>query len=169
MAVALVPCEGLFATDPTAVPEPLSTTYPHPSSEAVSRVMRGNRRADTRLELRVRSGLHRRGLRFRKQFLIVAGDVRVRADVAFPRQRVAVFLEGCFWHSCPDHGTSPKSNSRYWFVKLQRNVERDQRVTTALGEAGWTVLRIWEHVPVDEAVERIRSAVEQASAVTDAN
>ena len=137
---------------------------PVPSSEAVSRVMRGNRRSDTKLELRVRSELHRRGLRFRKQLLITAGDVRVRADVAFPRQRLAVFLDGCFWHRCPEHGSSPRSNSDYWSTKLDRNVERDRRVLVALDAAGWSVLRIWEHVPTSFAADQVQTALAECKA-----
>jgi len=141
---------------------------PVPSSEAVSRVMRGNRRSDTRLEVRVRSELHQRGLRFRKQLLITADDVRVRADVAFPRQRIAVFLDGCFWHRCPEHGNSPRSNSGYWSTKLDRNVERDRRVIAALDVAGWTVLRIWEHVPASAAADQVQTALAECKAATDA-
>jgi DNA mismatch endonuclease (patch repair protein) len=142
--------------------------YPVPSSEAVSRVMRGNRRSDTRLEVRVRSQLHRRGLRFRNQLLITAGDVRVRADVAFPRQRLAVFLDGCFWHRCPEHGNSPRSNSDYWSTKLDRNVERDRRVLVALDAAGWSVLRIWEHVPTSFAADQVQTALAECKAAADA-
>lgn len=142
--------------------------YPVPSSEAVSRVMRGNRRSDTRLEVRVRSQLHRRGLRFRKQLLITAGDVRVRADVAFPRQRLAVFLDGCFWHRCPEHGNSPRSNSDYWSTKLDRNVERDRRVLVAFDAAGWSVLRIWEHVPTSFAADQVQTALAECKAAADA-
>lgn len=142
--------------------------YPMPSSEAVTRVMRGNRRSDTRLEVRVRSELHRRGLRFRKQHLIKTGDVRVRADVAFPRQRLAVFLDGCFWHRCPEHGNSPRANSDYWSTKLDRNVERDQRVLVALDAAGWSVLRIWEHVPASLAADQVQTTLAERKAATDA-
>lgn len=142
--------------------------YPVPSSEAVSRVMRGNRRSDTRLEVRVRSQLHRRGLRFRKQLLITAGEVRVRVDVAFPRQRLAVFLDGCFWHRCPEHGNSPKSNSDYWSTKLDRSVERDQRVLVALDAAGWRVLRIWEHVPTSFAADQVQTTLAECKAAADA-
>lgn len=133
--------------------------YPAPSSEAITRVMRGNRKADTRPEIRLRSELHRRGLRFRKQHLIVAGTIKVRADLAFPRQRVAVFMDGCFWHCCPDHGSTPSSNAAYWSVKLARNVERDRQVFDALAKERWQVLRVWEHVPVDEAADEVQNAL----------
>ena len=142
--------------------------YPLPSSDAVTRVMRGNRRSDTELEVRVRSELHRRGLRFRKQLLIAAGDVQVRADVVFPRQRLAVFLDGCFWHRCPEHGNSPRANSDYWSAKLDRNMERDQRVLDALVAGGWHVLRIWEHVPANFAADQVQTALAGCKAAADA-
>lgn len=141
--------------------------YPVPSSEAVSRVMRSNRRSDTKLEVCVRSELHRRGLRFRKQLLITAGDVRVRADVAFPRQGLAVFLDGCFWHRCPKHGNSPRANSNYWSTKLDHNVERDRKVIAALDATGWTVLRIWEHVPANVAADQVQTTLAECKAAAN--
>ncbi len=107
--------------------------------------MRANRKVGTQPEIRLRSALHRKGLRFRKDFVIEADGLRVRPDVTFPRRRVAVFLDGCFWHSCPAHGSVPGSNAGYWTPKLRRNVERDTRVDAALMSAGWNVIRIWEH------------------------
>lgn len=138
--------------------------YPAPSSEAVTRVMRGNRKADTKLEVRVRSELHRRGLRFRKQHLIVAGPLKVHADVAFPRQRLAVFLDGCFWHCCSRHGNAPNINASYWSIKLARNLDRDRQVGAALKEDGWQVVRIWEHVPVEEAADMVEAALAKRGA-----
>lgn len=135
--------------------------YPHPSSAAVSAVMRGNKRRDTRPELRIRSLLHRAGHRFRKDHPIVAGGVRVRPDIVFRGRRVAVFVDGCFWHRCAEHGTEPRANAGYWRSKLDRNVERDRRVTTALEADGWTVLRIWEHVTPEDAVKRISRRLAQ--------
>jgi DNA mismatch endonuclease (patch repair protein) len=130
--------------------------------------MRGNRRSDTKLEVRVRSELHRRGLRFRKQLLITAGDVRVRADVAFPRQRLAVFLDGCFWHRCPEHGNSPRANSGYWSTKLDHNMERDRKVLAALETTGWSVLRIWEHVPANVAADQVQTKLDECKAAANA-
>ena len=129
--------------------------YPVASSDAVAERMRRNRSADTRLELSVRSALHRSGLRFRKGLQIAAGDVRVRPDIVFTRARLAVFLDGCFWHGCPQHGTRPRHNSTYWSTKLGRNEARDRRVNRALTDAGWTVLRFWEHEPVARVVEEV--------------
>jgi len=136
------------------------TGYPHPTSAAVTAVMKGNRKVDTRPEVALRSALHRLGLRFRKQYLVhLPADRPVRIDVAFTRAKVAVFLDGCFWHGCPKHGRVPTTNSHYWPAKLERNRARDARVTSALQRDGWDVIRIWEHVPVADAVDRVMSAV----------
>src|SRR5207244_7961450 len=105
---------------------------PPPSSANARATMRANRPADTQPERLLRSELHRRGLRFRKNMLLKVGGVRARPDVLFTRMRVAVFVDGCFWHDCPDHGTSPKANSEYWAAKLAVNKERDRRTTAAL-------------------------------------
>jgi DNA mismatch endonuclease, patch repair protein len=123
--------------------------------------MRGNRRAGTAPELRVRSLLHARGYRFRKDHPIEVPGARVRPDIVFTRQQLAVFIDGCFWHRCPEHGTSPRANTQYWAAKLDRNVARDQRVDRALQEHGWTVLRLWEHLAPNEAVMHIVSALKQ--------
>jgi DNA mismatch endonuclease, patch repair protein len=124
--------------------------------------MKGNRRADTKPELALRSALHARGLRFRKDLLVRASNgTRVKADIVFTRRRLAVFVDGCFWHGCPEHGHTPKANSHYWAPKLKRNRDRDARVTAALDADGWKVLRIWEHEPLADAVELITEAVEQ--------
>lgn len=118
--------------------------------------MQANRRADTRPELELRSALHARGLRFRKDHPLSApGRRSIRVDVVFTRARMAVFVDGCFWHSCPEHGLIPKANSDYWIPKLRRNRERDQQIDAALEAEGWTVVRVWEHEPVDEAAARI--------------
>ena len=114
--------------------------------------MRANRQSDTKPELSLRSGLHRRGYRFRKHLRIRTGSKSVSVDIAFPKERLAVFVDGCFWHQCPEHGSVPSSNEAYWFPKLARNVARDERVTKTLEASGWAVLRIWEHEPADEAV-----------------
>jgi len=119
--------------------------YPVPTSEAATRIGLANRRRDTKCEVRLRSELHSRGLRFRKDLLIRAGTVRVHPDIVFTRASIAVFVDGCFWHSCPEHGRVPKSNIDYWHPKLKANAERDVRVTDALNAAGWQVQRVWEH------------------------
>lgn len=106
--------------------------------------MLGNRRRDTAPELAVRRALHAAGLRYRVDFPL-AFDRRRRADVVFTRQKVAVFIDGCFWHGCPDHSTTPKRNTDYWGPKLARNAARDLDTTARLTDEGWTVLRFWEH------------------------
>jgi DNA mismatch endonuclease (patch repair protein) len=107
--------------------------------------MRGNRRADTKPELSLRSALHRRGLRFRVHLPVIVGGLRVVPDVFFPKARMAVFVDGCLWHRCPEHGTTPRSNAEYWSAKLARNVDRDRRVDEGLRMGGFTVIRVWEH------------------------
>jgi DNA mismatch endonuclease (patch repair protein) len=124
--------------------------------------MRGNRRIDTKPELRVRSLLHKRGLRFRKDLAIRLPGLRVCPDIVFTRRKVAIFIDGCFWHRCPQHGNRPRANTEYWSRKLAHNVDRDKRVTVALRAEGWTVIRIWEHVPPEEAAALIEAGVRSA-------
>lgn len=114
--------------------------------------MRANRRTDTKPERALRSALHAHGYRFRKDLRLDVGERRVRPDIVFTRRKVAIFVDGCFWHCCPEHGSQPSNNEWYWTPKLQRNVERDRQADAALAEAGWTVLRVWEHVPLATAV-----------------
>ena len=121
--------------------------------------MRANRRSDTAPELTLRSELQRRGLRFRKNLLLKLPNGRVRPDVVFTRAKVAVFVDGCFWHVCPEHGQIPRANRGYWEPKLARNVERDRRNNAMLEEEGWKVLRFFEHVPVEQAAETVEGAV----------
>ena len=129
--------------------------------------MRANRRTDTKPELALRRELHRRGYRYRKDYrLDLIDGRRVRPDVVFTARKVAVFVDGCFWHACPDHGTKPKNNEWYWSPKLQRNTERDQLNNDALTTAGWTVIRLWEHIPLDEAVAVVAAALGNATRVT---
>lgn len=139
--------------------KPGDRDYPSPTSRHVSTVMRANRKRDTRPEVQIRSLLHRMGYRFRNQRLIEAHGLKVRPDIVFPGPRLVVFVDGCFWHCCPEHGNVPRANTHYWRPKLRRNVERDRQVTAALQEAGWRVLRIWEHVPPAEAAAAIAEAL----------
>jgi DNA mismatch endonuclease (patch repair protein) len=117
--------------------------------------MEANRRRDTGPEVRLRSLLHRAGHRFRCDYPVPLGRRTVRVDVAFPRRRLAVFIDGCFWHSCPEHGQIPIANREYWAPKLARNSERDGELDRALRAAGWTVLRFWEHTPPAEAAQAV--------------
>jgi DNA mismatch endonuclease (patch repair protein) len=134
--------------------------YPHPLNEGRAANMRANRRTDTKPELALRHALHARGLRYRKDYrLDLADGRRVRPDIVFTRRKVAVFVDGCFWHACPEHGSKHKNNEWYWSPKLLKNVQRDQLNNTALTLAGWTVIRVWEHVPLDDAVNTVLSAI----------
>jgi DNA mismatch endonuclease (patch repair protein) len=136
-----------------------SLPYPYPSSEQVSARMRRNPRRDTAPEVALRSELHRRGLRFRKDVPLRAPGRVVRPDVAFPPARLAVFVDGCFWHCCPVHGNQPRANTEYWRPKLDRNVARDRAVDEALAVTGWQVLRAWEHEPTVEVADRVEAAL----------
>jgi DNA mismatch endonuclease (patch repair protein) len=134
--------------------------YPIPTSAAVSAVMRANRKRDTGPELALRSALHRRGMRFRACLPVVAAGVRVVPDIVFPRRRIALFLDGCWWHRCPAHANAPKANTDYWGPKLARNVERDRLVDAALSREGWLVIRVWEHEDAAAAADRVAAAVD---------
>ena len=140
---------------------------PFPTSAKATTVMRGNRRVDTRPEMHLRSALHSRGIRFRKDLPIRLSKMVVRPDIVFTRRRVVVFVDGCFWHACPTHYVASKSNRHYWLPKIERNRERDVRQTAALAAAGWEVLRIWEHVPIDEAVNLVVAALASRAATPD--
>lgn len=136
--------------------------YPSPTSSEVSVRMRRNRRRDSRAELALRRELHRRGLRFRVDLPIRIPARVVRPDVVFTRARLAVFVDGCFWHCCPEHGNSPKMNTDYWRPKLERNVARDQAVNRELVVEGWQVLRGWEHEQPAAIADRVEQAYAHA-------
>lgn len=121
--------------------------------------MQANRRRDTGPELRLRKMLHAAGYRYRCDYRIDMGERRVRPDIVFTRARVAVFVDGCFWHSCPDHGGTPRRNLDYWIPKLTRNRQRDLDNTAALEAAGWRVVRIWEHTSMTDALAAVQAAV----------
>jgi len=121
--------------------------------------MLANRATDTTPERAVRSALHRLGFRFRKNLTVRAGAIRTRPDVVFSARRVAVYVDGCFWHSCPLHATSPKANSAYWGPKLAANVLRDRRADAALAAHGWQVMRFWEHDDSQDVARRIAEAL----------
>lgn len=111
---------------------------------------------DTAAELRLRRELFRRGLRYRVDYRVTG---RRRVDVAFTRWKVAVFVDGCFWHRCPIHGTLPKANGNWWRSKLNANERRDRLTDAELVSLGWLVIRVWEHENPPEAADRIESAV----------
>lgn len=124
------------------------------SSVSVRAVMAANKGKDTKPEKLLRSALHRKGLRYRVGVRPVS-DLRRTADVVFPKARIAVFVDGCFWHGCPEHHRPAKQRDRFWREKIQGNRDRDAATNLALREAGWTVVRFWEHDDVEEAAERI--------------
>src|SRR5215472_438174 len=127
--------------------------------------MRAIRRANTKPELALRSALHRQGYRFRKDYrLDLDAGARVRPDIAFTARRVAVFVDGCFWHVCPEHGRNPEVNEWYWAPKLRRTMERDRAADAALAAAGWRVVRIWEHVSLDDAIAAVTAALHDVDA-----
>ncbi len=124
-------------------PRPLSKES-WASSEAARRTMQGNRRRDTAPELAVRRLLHAAGCRYRVDAQPLPG-LRRRADIVFTRQKLAVFLDGCYWHGCPMHGATPRTNSDYWSAKLAANRARDADTVERLAEQGWHAARYWEH------------------------
>ena len=114
-------------------------------------------RRDTKPELALRRAAWRLGLRYRVDIAPIPG--RRRADLVFSRAKVAVYVDGCFWHSCPTHATIPKANREWWVAKLEANTRRDRDTDARLAEAGWAVVRVWEHEPVDKAARRVESVV----------
>lgn len=120
-------------------------------------------RRDTKPELELRRALHARGLRFRVDRAVLP-DRRRRVDIVFGPTRVAVLVDGCFWHGCPEHGTSPASNAAYWREKIDTNRRRDRNTDDRLSAAGWAVVRVWEHedpVAAADRIERVVSARRQ--------
>ncbi len=134
------------------VPEPV------PSSAAVSARMSRQGSRDTAPEVAVRRLLHASGLRYRVN-VPVPGMARRTIDIVFPRTKVAIFLDGCFWHGCPQHATQPKSNAEWWRTKLDKNMSRDAETTEHLRDEGWTVLRFWEHEAPEDVADVVRGAV----------
>lgn len=145
--------DGNLAREPRAAS---GSDRPPPASEAVRQRMKAQQRRDTAPELALRSELHRRGLRYRVDRVVIG---RRRADLVFASSRVAVFVDGCFWHSCPQHGTTPKNNGVWWTRKLEVNVERDRSTDAMLRAAGWEVIRVWEHEDPLLAADRVESSV----------
>jgi len=122
-----------------------------PPTDATRRRMAATKQRNNSGELAVRSELHRRGFRFFVHRRLVPG-VRRSTDIVFPRAKLAVYVDGCFWHGCALHGSWPRANAKWWRAKIEANRERDEDTNLWLSAAGWTVLRIWEHEPVDQAV-----------------
>ncbi|MEU6927035.1 very short patch repair endonuclease [Streptomyces sp. NPDC046631] len=128
------------------------------SSASTRSVMRGNRGKDTKPELRIRSLLHAQGLRYRVDVRPLP-ELSRRADVVFPKDQIAVFVDGCFWHGCPEHHRPSTKNPQFWKDKLDGNRARDEDTNQSLRMAGWTVIRVWEHEDPTEAAARIAREV----------
>jgi DNA mismatch endonuclease (patch repair protein) len=116
--------------------------------------MQAQKTRDTGIELEVRRGLHALGYRYRVNCRPLP-DHKFRGDIVWTRRRLVVFLDGCFWHGCPTHGTTPKSNTAWWRDKIHKNQERDRRVDETLGQQGWTVLRFWEHDNTEDIIQAV--------------
>lgn len=129
------------------------------SSPSVRVNMQANRRRDTTPELNLRRALHRLGLRYRVDKRPLP-DLNRRADIVFGTSRVAVVVHGCFWHGCPQHFSLPATNADYWRAKIETNTARDRDTAERLGQAGWTVVTVWEHEDATEAARRIYPIVQ---------
>jgi DNA mismatch endonuclease (patch repair protein) len=138
---------------------PATVTRSKTSASNRSVNMRANRRRDTGPEMQLRRIIHSRGLRYRCDLRFLVGGVAVRPDVVFTRRRVAVFVDGCFWHGCETHGRIPQVNTGYWAPKLRRNMSRDAQQAAALRNAGWLVIRAWEHDDPATVADRVEQAV----------
>lgn len=134
----------------------------NPSSHEASLRMARVRQKGTDPEVSLRRELHARGLRYRLQVPLLTKPRRV-ADIVFPRTRIAVFVDGCFWHGCPEHASWPKSNAEFWRNKIEANRARDADTDRRLGALGWRVIRIWAHERAGEAAERIENVVRGGS------
>lgn len=153
------------------IADPVSTPIRHPrcvtrqpavpTSASVAARMSRQASRDDHVQITVRRLLHTSGARYRVNFPVL-GEARRTIDIAFPRRRVAVFIDGCFWHGCPQHATSPRNNAEWWRTKLERNVMRDQEVNARLKSEGWTVLRFWEHEDPQKVAEQVSRAVHAA-------
>ncbi|WP_455133200.1 very short patch repair endonuclease [Microbacterium aurum] len=140
---------------------------PWASSDAARKTMQGNRGRDTKAELAVRRLVHGAGLRYRVGAR-PEPDLRRTADLLFTRARVAVFIDGCYWHGCPEHFTLPATNLDYWSTKIGRNQARDLETTTLLEGLGWLVLRFWEHEPPAAVAASIAKRVRERRALCGA-
>ncbi|MGW5100401.1 very short patch repair endonuclease [Streptomyces sp. NPDC004100] len=130
------------------------------SSAARRRNMQAIRNRDTKPEWLIRTLVHAQGLRYRVAAKPLP-DLRRTADMVFRPAKVAVFIDGCYWHGCPEHYVPPRTNPAYWSAKVTRNMARDRDTDQRLEEAGWTVLRFWEHEPPEDCAARIAAEVEK--------
>ncbi|WP_430791283.1 very short patch repair endonuclease [Actinoplanes sp. G11-F43] len=123
--------------------------------------MRGNKSRDTGPERRLRSALHERGLRYRVNTRPLPG-IRRTADVVFPKPKIAVFVDGCYWHGCPEHYRPSRANQQFWHTKIEGNKARDAETDRLLAAAGWVSIRVWEHEAPGLAADRVENAVRGA-------
>src|SRR5437764_3570325 len=136
----------------------MGTKSPPASSRDAQKRMQVLRQRDNKFEMQLRSVLHRLGLRFRLHRRIIPDRTRT-ADIVLPTAKIAVFVDGCFWHSCPRHKSLPKANRDWWRTKLATNVARDRDSDHTLRRSGWRVIRVWEHEKVELAALRVLKAV----------
>ncbi|BDE17449.1 hypothetical protein MKCMC460_63090 (plasmid) [Mycobacterium sp. 20KCMC460] len=153
--VALQPAPGAVSENTAS---PALSQLPLPPTPSTHRRLSAQRRRDTAPEIAVRRELHRRGHRFYVDRAPLAG-LRRRADLLFPRRKVAVYVDGCFWHCCPWHATHPKRNADWWAAKLATNVARDRDTDARLAAAGWITVRVWEHQHFVEAADLVEQAL----------
>ena len=131
---------------------------PHAASESIRKRMQSTLQRDTPAEICVRRILHAMGLRYRVDTKPLANSPR-RADIVFRRAKVAVFVDGCFWHGCPEHGSWPRTNAAFWREKINANKKRDLDTNRQLEERGWLVVRVWEHEDPKRGAQRVARTV----------
>lgn len=131
---------------------------PKPSSEAALKRMKAAKPRDTAPEIALRSALHKKGLRFRIDVKPIK-ELNRKADIVFRPAKVAIFVDGCFWHGCPIHGTKAKANAEFWDQKIKQNQERDKDTVLRLEAAGWRVIRVWEHEDSEKIAQGIYDIV----------
>jgi len=157
-----------ITADPPGTHTMAGTVASWATSPATRKAMQANRRRDTAPEMAIRRLVHASGLRYRVDARPLP-TARHTADMIFTRARVAVFIDGCWWHGCAEHYRPPASNITYWAGKVTRNRERDRLANEALIAAGWTVVRVWEHEAPESAARRIEAAVRAATAIRSAS
>lgn len=133
---------------------------PAPSSDSALKRMKAAKPRDTAPEKALRSALHKKGLRFRVDEKTIR-ELNRKADIVFRSAKVAVFVDGCFWHGCPIHGTKAKSNAEFWENKIRQNKERDADTNKRLNKIGWKVIRVWEHEDPEKISDKIYRIVRQ--------
>jgi DNA mismatch endonuclease (patch repair protein) len=138
--------------------------YPFPSSPEAQRRLLACGQRDTAPELALRAALFRMGLRYRIDRRPIP-SLRRKADLVFTRLKIAVFVDGCFWHGCPQHATWPKANAAFWRQKILGNRKRDRDTDRRLARAGWLCVRVWEHEDPGEAAERVARTVRDRKAL----